>query len=195
MSIRALVAALSPLQIKANSAFLDRNSKNSLRAFYIAGVLIRGWVLYQYATSVAGTISEHMLLTGWGATVSAISSYTLAALIALLALLALRNWIAGMAFIFAMSVAAGILSATALGGVDLAVLKRFVLSSFIIQTLYLLPLMLLQFSMFKSSALKSGVNAVSASRKTHAPNPVMDDFNEIKMMDGEGFYDMRTSNY
>lgn len=191
MNIKALAAALSPLQIKRNSEFLDRQGRDSLRVFYITGVFIRVWVLYYYAQSVAGVVGGYLVGVGWGETVSLSVGYSVAALVSLLALLALRNWLAGLIFVVLVSLIGAALMLSVFGDVNALLFKQFAFSILFSHVLYLTPLMLLQFSMFESSALKSGVGATS---NTYADEE--DDENEsMKMMQGESFYDIRSSNY
>lgn len=191
MNIKALAAALSPLQIKRNSEFLDRQGRDSLRVFYITGVFIRVWVLYYYAQSVAGVVGGYLVGVGWGETVSLSVGYSVAALVSILALLALRNWLAGIVFVVLVSLIGAALMLSVFGDVNVLLFKQFAFSILFSHVLYLTPLMLLQFSMFESSALKNGVGATS---NTYADEE--DDENEsMKMMQGESFYDMRSSNY
>lgn len=192
MNIKALAAALSPLQIKRNSAFLDRQGRNSLRAFYITGVLIRAWVLYLYAQAVSGAVVGFLEGAGWSEAFSLFGGYSIAALVSLLALLALRNWLAGISFVVIFSLIGAALVLSVFSSVNVMLFKQFAFSILFSQLLYLSPLMLLQFSMFERSALKSRVRATSHSYADDED----DDVNEsMEMMKGESFYDMRTSNY
>lgn len=159
MTIKMLVSAVSPLQIKRNSAYLKQQGKHGLKAGYMVGVIVRCWVVFFYIASVSSVISGLLASAKWGAMYADLAGFFIGFCVALLAVVALRNWFSGLFFVVFIAFIGMLFSVSSLDAIAVGNIKYFFITFAFTNAAYALPLSALQFSVFKRRAVESSVKA------------------------------------
>lgn len=189
MTIKMLVNAVSPLQIKRNSAYLKLQGKRGLEVGYVAGVIVRCWVSFFYAVSVSSVISGLLVSAKWGVIYADLAGFCVGFCVVLLAVVALRNWFSGLFFVVFVALIGMLFSISSLDTIAVENIKYFFITFLLANAGYTLPLSVMQFSVFKRRAVESSVKAFDVSYASRYPEGDEDEAIHEAMW-GERFDDL-----